>query len=182
MWGIGDQVALPAGGGRGRSGKLSGAGLVCLAVARVLLGARSGHHWLRLCDGRLGHLFASLPDRPGYRKRLEKAAAALLAAVTGHLARQPPCWYDPVRLIDAAAVRCAASRQTVRRSGLAGWAHDGRCAARSRWCWGLRLSLVTTPGGMPVAWCLAGPKICGRAVAGELPARAARRRGGRGWP
>jgi hypothetical protein len=67
---VDDQVALPAGGGRGRSGKLSGAGLGCLAVARVLRGARGGHRWLRLCCGRLGHLFASLPDRPGYRRRL----------------------------------------------------------------------------------------------------------------
>ena len=28
--------------------------LVCLAVAQVLLGARSEHHWLRMCYGRLG--------------------------------------------------------------------------------------------------------------------------------
>jgi hypothetical protein len=63
--GIDDQVALPAGGGRGRWRKLSGAGLVCLAVARVLLGARGGHGWLRVCDGRLGHLFADLPASPG---------------------------------------------------------------------------------------------------------------------
>ena len=41
----------------GRPKKLSDAELVCLAVAQVLLGARSEHHWLRLCYGRLGHLF-----------------------------------------------------------------------------------------------------------------------------
>jgi hypothetical protein len=85
-----------------------------------------------------------------------------------------------VRLVDATAVRCAASRETVRRSGLAGWAHYGRCAAHSRWYRGLKRSLITTPGGAPVAWCLAGPKIGGREVAGELPAHAARRRGGPG--
>src|ERR1700760_1075851 len=79
--------------------KLSDAELVCLAVAQVLLGARSEHHWLRLCYGRLGHLFPYLPRQPGYHKRL-KAAAPLLAAVADHLARQSPGWYDPVRLID----------------------------------------------------------------------------------
>jgi hypothetical protein len=33
---------------------LSGAELVCLAVAQVLLGARSEHHRLRMCYARLG--------------------------------------------------------------------------------------------------------------------------------
>jgi Transposase DDE domain len=71
-------------------------------------------------------------------------------------------------------VPCGASRETFRRSELAGWAHYGYCAAHSRWYWGLKLYLVTTPDGMPVAWCLAGPKIGEREVAGELLAHAAR--------
>ena len=33
----------------GHPKKLSDAELVCLAVAQVLLGARSEHHWLRMC-------------------------------------------------------------------------------------------------------------------------------------
>jgi hypothetical protein len=40
---------------------LPGAELVCLAVAQVLLGARSAHHWLRMCYGRLGHVVPCLP-------------------------------------------------------------------------------------------------------------------------
>jgi len=142
-------------------------------VAQVLLGARSEHHWLRMCYGRLGHLFPYLPNQPGYHKRLKKAAP-LLAAAIGHLARQSPSWYDPVRLIDATPVPCGASRETVRRSELAGWAHYGYCAAHSRWYWGLKLYLITTPDGMPVAWCLADPKIGEREVAAELLACAAR--------
>ena len=39
---------------------------------------------------------------------------------------------------------------------------------------GLRLYLITTPDGMPAAWCLADPKIGEREVAGELLAHAAR--------
>ena len=127
----------------GRPKKLSDAELACLAVAQVLLGARSEHHWLRLCYGRLGHLFPYLPRQPGYHKRL-KAAAPLLAKVMDYLAREVPSWHDPVRLIDATPVPCGASRETVRRSELAGWAHYGRCAAHSRWYWGLKLYLITT--------------------------------------
>jgi len=115
---IDDHVALPARSGRGQPKRLTDAELICLAVAQVLLGARSEHHWLRLCYGRLGHLFPYLPKQPGYHKRLKKAAP-LLAAVTGHPARQSPCWYDPVRLIDATPVPCGASRGTVKRSELA---------------------------------------------------------------
>jgi hypothetical protein len=71
-------------------------------------------------------------------------------------------------------VPCGASRETAKRSELAGWAGYGYCAAHSRWYWGLKLYLVATPDGMPVAWCLASPKIGEREVAGELPAHAAR--------
>jgi hypothetical protein len=169
-----DDHVIPSGRRRpGQPKRLSDAELVCLAVAQVLLGARSEHHWLRLCYARLGHLFPYLPHQPGYHKRL-KAAGPLLAATIDHLARQSPSWQDQVRLIDATPVPCGASRETVRRSELAGWAGYGYCAAHSRWYWGLKLYLVTTPDGMPVAWCLASPKIGEREVAAELLACAAR--------
>jgi hypothetical protein len=126
-----------------------------------------------MCYARLGHLFPYLPHQPGYHKRL-KAAAPLLAAVMDYLAREAPSWHDQVRLIDATPVPCGASRETVRRSELAGWAAYGYCAAHSRWYWGLKLYLITTPDGMPVAWCLASPKIGEREVAAELLAHAAR--------
>ena len=87
-----------------------------------------------MCYARLGHLFPYLPKQPGYHKRL-KAAGPLLAAALDYLARECPSWHDPVRLIDATPVPCAASRETVRRSELAGWAGYGYCAAHSRWYW-----------------------------------------------
>ena len=127
-----DDHVIPTGRPRrGQPKKLSDAELVCLAVAQVLLGARSEHHWLRMCYARLGHLFPYLPHQPGYHKRL-KAAAPLLAAAIDHLARQSPGWHDQVRLIDATPVPCGTSRETVKRSELAGWAHYGYCAAHSR--------------------------------------------------
>jgi hypothetical protein len=151
--------------------KLSDAELVCLAVAQVLLGARSEHHWLRMCYGRLGHLFPYLPKQPGYHKRL-KAAAPLICKTTACLATLCPSFTEGLRLLDATPVPCGTSRQTVRRSELAGWANYGYCAAHSRWYWGLKLYLLTTPEGMPVAWCLADPKIGEREAAAELLAHA----------
>ena len=88
---IDDRVIPPGPRRPGQPKRLTDAELVCLAVAQVLLGARSEHHWLRMCYGRLGHLFPYLPHQPGYHKRL-KAAAPLLAAVMDHLARQWPGW------------------------------------------------------------------------------------------
>jgi hypothetical protein len=101
----------------GRPKKLSGAELVCLAVAQVMLGARSGHHWIRLCYARLGHLFPCLPKQPGDHKRV-RAAAPLICRAAMYLARRCPSWAGP-----AAAGRhpvpCGTSRETVRRSDLA---------------------------------------------------------------
>jgi hypothetical protein len=169
-----DDHVIPSGRRRpGRPKKLSDAELACLAVAQVLPGARSEQHWLRLCYARLGHLFPYLPEQPGYHKRV-KAAGPLLAAALDYLARDCPSWDDPVRLIDATPVPCGASRETVRRSELARWAGYGYCAAHSRWYWGLKRYLVTTPDAMPVAWCLASPKIGEREVAADLLAPAAR--------
>ena len=122
----------------------------CLAVAQVLLGFASERRWLRFARTRLGHLFPYLPHQPGYHKRL-KAAAPLLAAVIDHLARQAPCWHDQVRLIDATPLPCGTSRETAKRSDLAGWAGYGYCASHSRFYWGLKLYVIATPDGMPVA-------------------------------
>ena len=167
----GDHIIEPGQRRLGHPRKLTGAELVCLAVAQVLLGARSEHHWLRMCYGRLGHLFPCLPHQPGSHKRL-KAAAPLIATTMAHLARRSPSWADGLRLLDATAVPCGTSRQTVRRPELAGWADYGYGAAHSRWYWGLKLYLLATAEGMPVSWCLAGPKIGEREAAAELPAHA----------
>ncbi len=163
-----DDHVIPPGPRRpGHPKRLTDAELVCLAVAQVLLGARSEHHWLRMCYGRLGHLFPYLPHQPGYHKRI-KAAAPLICTTMLYLATMCPSWSDGLRLIDATPVPCGTSRQTVRRSELAGWANYGYCAAHSRWYWGLKLYLICTAEGMPVAWCLADPKIGEREVAADL--------------
>ena len=53
---------------------------------------------------------------------------------------------------------CAASRQTVKRSALAGHAGYGYCKSHHRCCWGFRLYVRATPDGLPVAWCPATAK------------------------
>ena len=45
-------------------------------------------------------------------------------------------------------------RETVRRSDMAGDASYGYCSSHSRWFWGLRLHLVTTPAGLGVPYAL----------------------------
>jgi len=157
--------------GPGRPKRLTDAELVCLAVAQVLLGARSEHHWVRMCYCRLGHLFPYLPKQPGYHKRV-KAAAPLICQTTLVLATLCPSWIDGLRLFDATPVPCGTSRETVKRSALAEVAGYGYCASHSRWYWGLKLYLLTTAEGLPVAWCLANPKLGEREVAQELLAHA----------
>jgi hypothetical protein len=63
----------------GHPEKLSDAELVWLVVAQVLLGARSEHHWLRMCYAPAGYLFPYLPKQPGYHiaQRLLALAAAI---------------------------------------------------------------------------------------------------------
>ena len=162
-----DDHVVPARRGRGRRPQLSDAELLTLAVAQVLLGIDNEHRWIRIAYCRLGHLFRYLPNQPGYHKRL-KAAAPLLAQAITHLARVSPSWCDDLRLVDATPVPCGASRETVKRSELAGFAGYGYCAAHSRFYWGLKLYLLAAPDGMPIAWCLANPKTGEREVCLDL--------------
>ncbi|GAA3372473.1 hypothetical protein GCM10017744_104120 [Streptomyces antimycoticus] len=114
----------------GRPPKLTDAELLCLAVAQVLLGFPSTRHWIRFAHARLGHLFRYLPQQSAYNKRLN-AAGPLISTVIEALARQVPSWHDDLRLIDSTPLPCAASRETVKRSDLAGHAGYGYCRSHS---------------------------------------------------
>jgi len=162
-----DDHVVPARRGRGRRPRLSDAELLTLAVAQVLLGIDGEHRWVRFAWCRLGHLFRYLPGQPGYHKRL-KAAAPLLAKAISHLARVSPSWCDDLRLIDATPVPCGTSRETVKRSALAGHAGYGYCAAHTRFYWGMKVYLLAAPDGMPIAWCLANPRLGEREVCLDL--------------
>jgi len=147
----------------GNSPRLNDAELVTLAVMQALLGYTSEARWLRHARAHLGHLFPYLPHQPGYNKRL-RAAAGLVTAVIRALAADTSLWTDDVWLVDSTPVECGRSRETVRRSDLAGWAEYGYCASHSRYFWGLRLHLVATLGGLPIAFALTGAKADERQV------------------
>ena len=153
--------------GPGRPPKLSDAELVCLAVAQVLLGFASERRWLRFAGQRLGHLFPYLPTASAYNRRLRRAAGVVTLALD-ELARRSPTWWDQLRLVDSTPVPCAASRETVRRSALAGHAGYGYCKSHHRYFWGFRLYVLAAPDGLPVAWCLATPKLGEREVVAAM--------------
>jgi hypothetical protein len=164
----------------GISPRLADAELVTLAVMQALLGFTSESRWVRHARSHLGHLFPYLPRQPGYNKRL-RAAAGLVTSVIRVLAADTSLWTDDVWVVDSTPVECGRSRETARRSELAGWAQYGYCASHSRYFWGLRLHLVATLGGLPVGFALTGAKADERqALLGILaadPALAAGRPG-----
>ncbi len=147
----------------GLSPQLSDAELVTLAVLQALLGFTSEARWVRHARAHLRHLFPYLPQQSGYNKRL-RAARGLVCHCIRVLAASTSLWTDDVWVVDSTPVECARSRETVRRSELAGWAQYGYCASHSRWFWGLRLHLVTTLHGLPVGFALAGAKADERLV------------------
>jgi hypothetical protein len=154
----------------GRKPALSDAELACLAVAQHLLGIASERRWIRYARKHLAGVFPHLPGQSGYGKRL-RASGGLLAAVITELARGTASWHDLLRLVDSTPLPCAASRETVRRSGLAGHAGYGYCPSHSRWFWGFRLYLITTAEGMPVIWGMAHPGAGEREVVTALLAQ-----------
>lgn len=137
--------------------KLTDAELVTLAVMQALLGFTSEAKWLCHARAHLRHLFPYLPQQPGYNKRLRKAVE-LLRRITRLLATDTSVWSDDVWIVDSTPVECGRSRETVKRSELAGWTEYGYCASHSRFFWGLRLHLVCTLQGLPVAFALTGAK------------------------
>jgi hypothetical protein len=147
--------------------KLTDAELLTLAVMQALLGYVSEARWLRHARTHLRHLFPYLPRQSGYNKRL-RAAFPLLRYFVRALATDTDLWADDVWVADSTPVECGRSRETVKRSALAGWAGYGYCASHSRYFWGLRLHLVCTLHGLPVAFALANPKTDEREVLVEL--------------
>ena len=81
------------------------------------------------------------------------------------LARDTPTWGEATRLIDSTPLPCGKSRETVKRSDLAGHAGYGYCASHSRFFEGFRFYLTCTPKEMPIIWGLTHSKIGEREAA-----------------
>lgn len=164
-----DDHVVKARAGRGRAPLLSDSELITLAVAQILQGYHSERRWIRHIrnSAEWRALFPYLPDQSGYHKRLKNAQPLLSKAILT-LAACCPSWFDDLWMTDATPVPCGMSRQTVRRSELAGHAGYGYCASPSRWYWGRTLYLVGTGDGMSIMWCVANPKLGEREVLAAL--------------
>ncbi|MEA5358509.1 hypothetical protein VA596_03095 [Amycolatopsis sp., V23-08] len=103
----------------------------------------------------------------GWHKRL-KIAQPLLRKAILILAASSPSWFDDLWITVAAAVPCGMSRETVKRSDLAGHASYGYCASRSHWYSGPKLYLVCAGDGMPIMWRPANSKLGEREVLAAL--------------
>jgi hypothetical protein len=137
--------------------KVSDAEVVVLAVMQALLGFTSEARWLRYARAHLAGQFPYLPQQPGYNKRLRRLGPTI-GWLVSVLARDTSLWSDDVWVVDSTPVECGRSRETARRSELAGWAEYGYCASHSRYFWGLRLHLLCTVHGLPVGFALTGAK------------------------
>ena len=147
--------------------QVSDAELLTLAVLAALQQVDNESRWVRHANAHLGHLFPRLLQQSGYNKRLRKLAG-LMAAFTAHLAADTSVYGDDVLVVDSTPIECARSRETVKRSELAGWAEYGYCASHSRYFWGLRLHLVCTLHGLPIGYALTGAKADERVVLTDL--------------
>jgi Transposase DDE domain len=153
--------------GPGRPPRITDAELITLAVAQMFMGIPNDRQFLAFAHWRLGHLFRYLPQQPGYNKRL-RALAPTIARVITHLAVSSPSFCDGLRLLDSTPVPCGQSRETARRSELAGYAAYGWCKSHSRFFWGFRLYLLCASDGMPIAFELAPANTPERQVAAEM--------------
>jgi hypothetical protein len=158
---------LPMRRGPGHPPRITDAELIALAVAQMFLGIPNDRKFLAIARWRLGHLFPYLPKQPGYNKRL-RALAPTIARVITHLAAGSPSFCDNLRLLDSTPVPCGQSRETARRSELAGHAAYGWCKSHSRYFWGFRLYVLCAPDGMPIAFELAAANLAERVVAAEM--------------
>jgi hypothetical protein len=148
---------LPARPVGGFAPKLTDPELLTLAVMQALLGYTSERRWIRYAHTELRPLFPYLPQQPGYNKRIRQLATTM-AWLINRLGAATSIGDDTVWVVDSTPVECGRSRETARRSDLAGWASYGYCASHTRFFWGLRLHLVATVHGLPVGWALTGAK------------------------
>ena len=142
---------------------ITDAEVITLPVTAALLGFVSERRPIRCARVHFLSMFPTLPGQSGYGKRLRKLADTVSWLIS-QLAAETSVVTDDVWVVDSTPVECARSRETVRRSDLAGWAEYGYCASHSRYFWGLRLHLVRALHGLPVGWALTGAKADERSV------------------
>jgi hypothetical protein len=106
--------------------------------------------------------------RSGSHQQKSITLADLRLSIDSHLVNPHPPAETRLGHAHSTTVECGRSRETVKRSDLAGWATYGYCASHSRRFCGLRLHLVTTVHGLPVAFALTTAKTDEREVLVDL--------------
>ena len=99
------------------------------------------HDSLRYANTHLRGLFPYLPTQSGYNKRI-RAAIGTLRAVIAHLVARTSSVSDDVWVVDSTPVESGRSRETAKRSDLAGWARSRPL----RFAFALRLGAAPAPG------------------------------------
>ncbi len=151
----------------GRPPKITDAEMITLLIAQVFLDIPDDRRFLATARARLAHLFPYLPQQSGFNKRMRRLTPSI-ERVINYLAFVSPGFCDNLRLLDSTPVPCACSRETVKRSALAGVASYGYCQSHSRYFWGFRLYLLSASDGTPVAFELAPANAPERKVAEEM--------------
>jgi hypothetical protein len=90
-----------------------------LAMMQALLGFTSERRWIRYARPHFLSMFPTLPGQSGYGKRLRRLADTMSWLIS-QLAADISLVTDDVWGIDSTPVECARSRETVKRSELAG--------------------------------------------------------------
>ncbi len=111
--------------------KITDAELLTVSVLQALLGYHKEARWLRFARRGIRHLFPYLPKQSGYNKRL-RTLTVQMSHIIAVLVADTDLWQHPIRIADSTPVPCGTSRETVKRSDLAGWAGYGYCASHSR--------------------------------------------------
>lgn len=137
--------------------QITDAELITLAIMENLLGFTSERRFIRYAHTHLTSIFPYIPQQSGYNKR-QRALTELTHHLMTYLATSTGLLADDLWVVDSTPVECGRSRETVKRSDLAGFAEYGYCASHSRYFWGLRLHLITTVHGLPVGYTLTGAK------------------------
>lgn len=114
--------------------RLTDAELFTLAVTQALLGFTSERRWICHAQAHLRHLFPYLPGQSGYNRCLRKATDLIAQVVNRLLATDTSLWTDTVWVVDSTPAECGRSRETAKRSDLAGWDAPARRPTNGRPC------------------------------------------------
>jgi DDE family transposase len=142
-----DEYPVPA--RPGPSARIADAELVALAVCQAAMGISSDRQFLGLVGYRLPGWFPHLPSQSQYNRRL-RGLTGLLTVVQQRLARLLDA--GGARLADGTLIGVANYAGCARRSGFAGTAAYGYCAAKSEYVWGVRLVVRADRRGLPLAY------------------------------